>query len=88
MNSEIKSETNYNGNVIPQTDWIEASYHHNLQDGPKKEPETMPNLRHQKVQRPKQPKPNPVVPARGSTKAAAEAVHKANKADLQKKNIR
>lgn len=48
----------------------------------------MPNVKHQKMQRPKQPKLNPVVPARGSTKAAAEEIHKANAADLKKKNIR
>ena len=51
MNSEIKSETNYNGNVIPQTEWIEASYHHNLQDGPKKEPQEMPNLKRQPIKK-------------------------------------
>ena len=84
MNSEIKSETNYNGNVIPQVDWIRESYSYNMQDGPKKEPQQLPDLRHQKISR------KPVVhpKEREAEKKAAKAVTKANKTDLNKRNIK
>ena len=80
MNPDIKSETNYNGNVIPQTEWIEASYHHNLQDGPKKEPKQMPNLKRQPIKKKPHRHPKDI--------AAEQKLKEANKKDLNERNLK
>lgn len=96
MDNNIKSVTNYNGEVIDQTSWIEKNYHVNLGgDKSGKEPKQMPVLKHRRIERQAVVHPSERE-ARTKEKAAeanaealaAEKVRAANKTDLKKRNIK
>ena len=87
MDNNIKSVTNYNGEVIDQTSWIEKNYHVNLGgDKSGKEPKQMPNVGRQPINRVPFIHPKEKA-ATAKEKADADKVKAANKKDLRAKNI-
>ena len=88
----LKSETIIGDETIDSVEMNTVIYnhYHSLECQPKEKPTqglADIQMKHQKIERVKPPKPNPNVPVRGSMKNAAQAIHDANDKALKERGI-
>jgi len=85
---KLKSTTIVGDKVIDSETMNTELYPHNQQTDPRPTPPATPTMKYQKPVKKAPKKANPVVPARGSYKKAAEDLHAANAKDLNERNIK